>query len=220
MVSEAETRVSPTQKFTKKFERYFVPSVIAGVVLLMFAPLIIDETFSESFYRAMAVLVAASPCALAIATPSAVLSGVARAARGGILVKGGGPLESLGSLDAIAFDKTGTLTEGEPKVTDVRTADGVDETELLRTAIAVEDLSKHPLAKAVVRDGKKRLSDGQSVPIATDLKSITGRGIQATVEGDIIHIGKDDLFGEVDGPGRQTAFARSSNRSRQTDVRR
>ncbi|QDT05152.1 putative cadmium-transporting ATPase [Rubripirellula lacrimiformis] len=200
MVSEAETRVSPTQKFTKKFERYFVPSVIAGVVLLMFAPLVIDETFSESFYRAMAVLVAASPCALAIATPSAVLSGVARAARGGILVKGGGPLESLGSLDAIAFDKTGTLTEGEPKVTDVRTADGVDETELLRTAIAVEDLSKHPLAKAVVRDGSKRLDDGLTIPDATDLQSITGRGIEATVEGDIVHIGKDDLFVEVDGP--------------------
>ncbi|EMI29052.1 heavy metal translocating P-type ATPase [Rhodopirellula europaea] len=200
MVSEAETRVSPTQKFTKKFERYFVPSVIAGVVLLLFAPLVIEETFSESFYRAMAVLVAASPCALAIATPSAVLSGVARAARGGILVKGGGPLESLGSLDSIAFDKTGTLTEGEPKVTDVRTAEGVDETELLRTAIAVEDLSKHPLAKAVVRDGKTRLGDGSAVPNATDLQSITGRGIQATVEGDIVYVGKDDLFAEVDGP--------------------
>ena len=199
MVSEAETRVSPTQKFTKKFERYFVPSVITGVVLLLFAPLVIDETFSESFYRAMAVLVAASPCALAIATPSAVLSGVARAARGGILIKGGGPLESLGSLDAIAFDKTGTLTEGEPKVTDVRTADGVDEAELLRTAIAVEDLSKHPLAKAVVRDGKMRLGDGPTVPDATDLQSITGRGIRATVDGDVVHIGKDDLFAEVDG---------------------
>ncbi|WP_417736907.1 heavy metal translocating P-type ATPase [Rosistilla oblonga] len=205
MVSEAETRVSPTQKFTKKFERYFVPSVIIGVVLLMFAPLVIDESFSDSFYRAMAVLVAASPCALAIATPSAVLSGVARAARGGILVKGGGPLESLGSIDAIAFDKTGTLTEGEPKVTDVRTADGVDESELLRFAIAVEDLSKHPLAKAVVRDGKKKLGEGESgsqgdIPEATDLKSITGRGIQATVEGDLVHIGKDDLFTEVDAP--------------------
>ncbi|MCS7466360.1 heavy metal translocating P-type ATPase [Stieleria sp. ICT_E10.1] len=210
MVSEAETRVSPTQKFTKKFERYFVPSVITGVVLLMFAPLVIDESFSDSFYRAMAVLVAASPCALAIATPSAVLSGVARAARGGILVKGGGPLESLGSLDAIAFDKTGTLTEGEPKVTDVRTTEGVDESELLRFAIAVEDLSKHPLAKAVVRDGRKKLEGGESgeptalaagfIPEATDLKSITGRGIQATVEGELVHIGKDDLFAEVDGP--------------------
>jgi Cd2+/Zn2+-exporting ATPase len=205
MVSEAETRVSPTQKFTKQFERYFVPTVIAGVVLLLFAPLVLEEKFSQSFYRAMAVLVASSPCALAIATPSAVLSGVARAARGGVLIKGGGPLESLGSLDAIAFDKTGTLTEGEPKVTDVRTAEGVDESELLRIVIAVEDLSKHPLAKAVVRDGKRRLGDrgpGSAVEVlaATDLKSITGRGIQATVGGEVVHIGKDDLFNEVDGP--------------------
>lgn len=207
MVSEAETRVSPTQKLTKKFERYFVPSVIIGVVLLLFAPLVIEESFGESFYRAMAVLVAASPCALAIATPSAVLSGIARAARSGILVKGGGPLESLGSLDSIAFDKTGTLTEGEPKVTDVRTVDGSDESELLRIAIAVEDLSKHPLAKAVVRDGRKKLDSSGStalalgfIPEATDLKSITGRGIQAIVEGDLVHIGKDDLFAEVGGP--------------------
>ncbi len=205
MVGEAETRVSPTQKFTKKFERYFVPTVITGVVMLIFAPLVIDESFSDSFYRAMAVLVAASPCALAIATPSAVLSGVARAARGGILVKGGGPLESLGGLDSIAFDKTGTLTEGDPKVTDVRTADGVDESELLRIAVAVEELSKHSLAKAVVRDGTKKLGEGRSwsggdSPAATDLKSITGRGIQAMVEGELVHVGKDDLFAEVDGP--------------------
>ncbi|MBD3675653.1 MAG: heavy metal translocating P-type ATPase [Planctomycetaceae bacterium] len=199
MVSEAETRVSPTQKFTKRFEKYFVPSVILLVILLMFAPLVLDESFSESFYRAMAVLVAASPCALAIATPSAVLSGVARAAKGGILVKGGGPLESLGSLDAIAFDKTGTLTEGEPKVTDVRAVDGVEEAELLRVAIAVEDLSKHPLAQAVVRDGKERLGNSTDIPDATDLLSITGRGIQATVEGGLVHIGKDDLFAEVEG---------------------
>lgn len=227
MVSEAETRVSPTQKFTKRFEKYFVPSVLVLVILLMFAPLILDESFSESFYRAMAVLVAASPCALAIATPSAVLSGVARAAKGGILIKGGGPLESLGSLDAIAFDKTGTLTEGDPKVTDVVPADGVEKSELLRTAIAVEDLSKHPLAKAVVRDGKAEFGNGE-VPEATDLQSITGRGIQATVEGNIVHIGKDDLFAEIDGPslpdavretveslernGRTTMIVRSGDR--------
>jgi Cd2+/Zn2+-exporting ATPase len=198
MVDEAETRVSPTQKFTKRFEKYFVPSVMVLAVLLLFAPVFLHESFSESFYRAMAVLVAASPCALAIATPSAVLSGVARAAKGGILIKGGGPSESLGGLDAIAFDKTGTLTEGEPRVTDVRAADGADETELLRTAIAVEDLSKHPLAKAVVRDGKSKLGDA-TIPAATDLKSITGRGIQAIVEGQVVHIGKDDLFSEVAG---------------------
>ena len=203
MVNDAETRVSPTQRFTKQFERYFVPSVIAVVALLLFSPLVVDETFSEAFYRAMAVLVAASPCALAIATPSAVLSGIARAARGGVLIKGGGPLESLGKLDAIAFDKTGTLTKGEPRMTDVRPSSGVDEWELLRIAIAVEDLSKHPLAKAIVRDGKSKL-DSLSVkskesPEATNLKSITGRGIQAEVEGKLVHIGKDDLFSEVEG---------------------
>lgn len=208
MVSEAETRVSPTQQFTKRFEQFFVPSAIAVVLLLMLAPLVLQESFSESFYRAMAVLVAASPCALAIATPSAVLSGVARAARGGVLVKGGGPLESLGSLDAIAFDKTGTLTEGEPKVTDVRPADGVEASDLLLTAVAVESLSKHPLAKAVVRDGQSRV-DELRIPDATDLQSITGRGIQANVEGESVYVGKDELFAEVGGTPVPNAVRRT-----------
>ena len=87
------------------------------------------------FYRAMAVLVAASPCALAISTPSAVLSGVARAARGGVLVKGGGPLDILGKFRAIAFDKTGTLTEGKPHMTDVVPAPGVSERDLLAVVL-------------------------------------------------------------------------------------
>src|SRR3546814_11416671 len=91
----------------------------------------------------MAVLVAASPCALAIATPSAVLSGVARAARGGVLVKGGAPLENLGSLKALAFDKTGTLTEGRPRITDVVPVDGSSEEATFALAIAGEGLS-HP----------------------------------------------------------------------------
>jgi Cd2+/Zn2+-exporting ATPase len=200
LVSEAETRVSPTQQFTKKFESYFVPSVLVGIVLLFFAPLVIDEPFASSFYRAMAVLVAASPCALAISTPSAVLSGVARGARSGVLLKGGGPLERLGSIDAIAFDKTGTLTEGQPKLTDIRPMPSISEEELLRAAISVEQLSNHPLAKAVVRDGVKRLSSESvsRLPTASDLRSVTGKGIQATVEGKLVQIGKETLF-ESDG---------------------
>ena len=150
LVKEAETQASPTQQLTDKFERYFVPAVIGLVVLLLFAFLVIDEPFSASFYRAMAVLVAASPCALAISTPSAVLAGVARAARSGVLIKGGRPLEDLGGVTAIAFDKTGTLTEGHPRLTEVLPADGVTEAELLRIAVAVEELSDHPLAKAIV----------------------------------------------------------------------
>lgn len=92
MVSEAETRKLPTQRFTDKFERVFVPAVLILAVLLLFSWVVVDEPFRDSFYRAMAVLVAASPCALAIATPSAVLAGIARAARGGVLIKGGAPL--------------------------------------------------------------------------------------------------------------------------------
>lgn len=199
MVSEAETQQSPTQQFTDKFERYFVPAVVVLAVLLMFAFLVIDEPFAASFYRAMAVLVAASPCALAIATPSAVLSGVARAARGGVLIKGGGPLENLGRLTAIAFDKTGTLTEGKPRVTDIIPFGDTTDELLLRNAIAVEKLSDHPLAAAVVRDGNKRLGEVE-LPEASNLQSITGRGIRATVQDETVYIGKDDLFAEVDGP--------------------
>ncbi|MBX9678387.1 MAG: heavy metal translocating P-type ATPase [Gemmataceae bacterium] len=199
MVNEAETQKSPTQLFTDKFERYFVPAVLALVVLLLFAWLAIDEPFSASFYRAMVVLVAASPCALAISTPSAVLSGVARAARGGVLVKGGGPLENLGNLGAIAFDKTGTLTEGKPRLTDVMGSDGLSEDELLRVAVAVERLSDHPLAAAVVKGGQERLK-GDSALEAHDVQSITGRGVKAVVDGQPVYLGKDSLFAEVEGP--------------------
>ena len=205
MVNEAETQKSPTQRFTDKFERYFVPAVLVFAVILLFAWIVIDEPFSASFYRAMAVLVAASPCALAISTPSAVLSGIARAARGGVLVKGGGPLEHLGTLGAIAFDKTGTLTEGKPRLTDAVAHDGVAEDELLRVAVAVEELSDHPLAAAVARDGRERLG-GSSIPQAHSLRSITGRGVTAVIDGQAVHIGKDDLFGEVDGPALPEAI--------------
>lgn len=200
MVSEAEAQKSPTQRFTDRFERAFVPAVLAFVVLLLFAWVVIDEPFRDSFYRAMAVLVAASPCALAIATPSAVLSGVARAARGGVLVKGGGPLENLGTLGAIAFDKTGTLTEGKPRVTDVIAAPGVDERELLTVTVAVEGLSDHPLAAAVVRDSRARLGSGVVIPNAQDLRSITGRGVAARIGGEAVFVGKSELFTEVEGP--------------------
>lgn len=195
MVRQAETQKSPTQRFTDRFERIFVPAVLILALALLFAWVIVDEPFNASFYRAMAVLVAASPCALAIATPSAVLSGVARAARGGVLVKGGAPLENLGSLTAIAFDKTGTLTEGRPRITDLLPSQGVTEEELLTVAVAVEQLSDHPLAAAIVRDGRERLGK-RDIPQAQDLKSFTGRGVSANFEGRPVFIGKAEMFGK------------------------
>ncbi|NJC28343.1 heavy metal translocating P-type ATPase [Neolewinella antarctica] len=197
LVKEAETQQSPTQQLTDKFERYFVPAVIALVVLLLFAFLVIDEPFSKSFYRAMAVLVAASPCALAISTPSAVLAGVARAARQGVLIKGGRPLEDLGGINALAFDKTGTLTEGKPRLTEVIPSAGVTETELLTVAIAVEELSDHPLAAAIVKGGKERLGGTVDIISAENLEALTARGVKATVAGKTVHIGNRRLFREL-----------------------
>ncbi|AJR26708.1 MULTISPECIES: heavy metal translocating P-type ATPase [Sphingobium] len=194
LVSEAETQKSPTQRFTDRFERFFVPAVLVLAFVLLFAWVVVDEPFRDSFYRAMAVLVAASPCALAIATPSAVLSGVARAARGGVLIKGGAPLELLGSLDAIAFDKTGTLTKGEPRIQEIITAPGVTKEDLMAVAVAVESLSDHPLAQAIARDGREHIGD-KPIPQADNLKSLTGRGVSALVGQEEVLIGKAEMFG-------------------------
>ena len=194
LVNEAQTQKSPTQNLTDKIEKYYVPSVLILVLLLLFAFVVVNEPFSASFYRAMSVLVAASPCALAISTPSAVLSGVARAARGGVLVKGGKPLEEMGSLTAIAFDKTGTLTEGKPKLTGLYPLNNTTEEQLLEIVIAVEQLSDHPLAAAIVKGGMEKLK--KAVAPATNVSAIQGRGVKAEYNGSTIHIGNKELFTE------------------------
>ncbi|WP_336517805.1 heavy metal translocating P-type ATPase [Pollutibacter soli] len=197
LVNEAQTQKSPTQQFTDKFEKYFVPVVLILVCLLCLAFLVIDEPFGSSFYRAMSVLVAASPCALAISTPSAVLSGVARAARAGVLVKGGKPLEDLGSISTLAFDKTGTLTEGKPKLTGIVSLDGIPENEILKTIVAVEALSDHPIAKAIVRDGKVKLGN-EEIPVAEDMEAVLGKGLKARLGSDQIYVGNLRLFETLD----------------------
>lgn len=193
MVADAEEQVSPTQVVTDRIVAVFVPAVLVLVAGLLFVPLLLGDAAEPTFMRAMAVLVAASPCALAIATPSAVLAGIARAARGGVLVKGGAPLEQLGRIDTIAFDKTGTLTEGRPKVVAVVVADGSTEDDLLATAVAVEQLSTHPLADAVVSHGRER--GGLAELTATEVRSVPGAGVTAVVDGDTVEIGNAVLFG-------------------------
>jgi Cd2+/Zn2+-exporting ATPase len=183
MVSEVETQKSPTQRLTKKFEKWYVPLVILVVVLLCFAYLIIDENFNSSLYRAITVLVAASPCALAISTPSAVLSGIARAAQKGVLIKGGKALERLGEITTIAFDKTGTLTEGKPKLTHVIPMNDFNEKDFVQLVLEVESLSNHPLAKAIAVTNK-----------ASDVNAVQGKGIQATYHREKVFIGNRSLM--------------------------
>lgn len=198
LVREAETQKSPTQHLADNFEKYYVPIVLIVVVLLLGAFLVIEETFRESFYRAMSVLIAASPCALAISTPSAVLAGIARAARQGVLIKGGRPLEDLGGISAIAFDKTGTLTEGKPKLTNAIPFGATTKAHLLEVAVAVEGLSDHPLAAAIVAGGKRELGD-KDIPAAENLEALIARGIRATWKGTTVHVGNRRLFEELTG---------------------
>lgn len=196
LVASTDQAKSPTQRFLDRFQRIYVPAVIAFVIgVFLVGYFALGNPFDDAFYLAMAVLVAASPCALALATPSAVLAGVARAARAGVLVKGGAPLETLGRVTSIAFDKTGTLTWGEPRVTDTVAAPGVELDELLATTLAVEKLSDHPLAAAVAEAVAARTS---TVLTASDLQSVTGRGVRASIGGENVEIGNERLFTDMD----------------------
>ncbi|MCC7165681.1 MAG: cadmium-translocating P-type ATPase [Anaerolineae bacterium] len=194
LVEEAQTQKSPTQQTVEKFERVFVPAVLGVTALVIVVPPFLGVPFQESFLRAMTLLVAASPCALALGTPASILAGVAQAARNGVLVKGGVHLENLGRLKAIAFDKTGTITHGRPEVTDILVFDGkMSQDELLRLTASAESRSAHPLAQAVVRAAQnKKLA----LPEASDVESITGKGLQAKVEGRALLIGNFKLLQE------------------------
>ena len=188
-----EAQKSLTQRLTKKFEKWYVPIVIIVVFLLCFSFLLIDESFDTSIYRAITVLVAASPCALAISTPSAVLSGIARAAQKGVLIKGGKALEDLGEITTIAFDKTGTLTEGKPKLTNLIPLRDFDEEALAKLVLEVESLSNHPLAKAIANDLKIKYSI-KFQNIASNISALQGKGIQADYDGGKVCIGNVKLM--------------------------
>ncbi|MBX9856541.1 MAG: heavy metal translocating P-type ATPase [Gemmatimonadaceae bacterium] len=219
LVSEAQTQKAPTQQFTERFARVFVPLVLIGDVLLIVVPPLLGLlSWSESFARAMAVLVAASPCALALGTPAAVLAGIAQAARNGVLIKGGAHLEALGSIRSLAFDKTGTITVGEPSVTDIVPMTGVADVVVLINAASVEQRSQHPLAKAVVR---RAVEQKLAVPEAGELQSITARGVRAPVDGAVVEIGRALLFedaGVVVPQDVRDAVTRLENAGRSTMI--
>jgi Zn2+/Cd2+-exporting ATPase len=201
LVEEAQTQKAPTQRFTERFSRVFVPSALVAVVVMMTVPPLLGMLdWSTSFYRAMALLVAVSPCALALGTPATVLAGIAQAARNGVLIKGGVYLEQLGAVRVIALDKTGTLTRGEPEVSDMVPLPGVTGEELLRIAAAVERRSQHPLARAVVRRAE---ADGLALPDAGELQSLTSLGVRSSVGGEAVEIGRLPLWS--DGPAAPPA---------------
>ena len=185
-VEEAQASRAPSQTFVDRFARVYTPVVVAAAVLLAIVPpLLGNGDWNTWTYRALAMLVVACPCALVISTPVSIVSGLARAARRGILIKGGAQLERAGTLTTVAFDKTGTLTEGRPAVTDVVTIGESGEDALLSLAMGVEQFSQHPLAKAILAYGASR---SLRIPAASDFNSFTGNGAEARVEGRVVVI--------------------------------
>lgn len=193
-VEEAQATRAPSQSFVDRFSRIYTPAVVAFAVLVfIFPPLLGLGAWSVWFYRALAMLVIACPCALVISTPVSIVSGLAGAAKGGVLIKGGAHLENAGKITTVAFDKTGTLTEGRPAVTDILPLNGQDEADVLRLAAAIEQGSEHPLARAILAEALARRI---TPPASTDFEALVGRGVRATVEGRTLFLGNERLCHE------------------------
>ncbi len=188
LVEEAQTQKPPIQRKADAIAGVFVPivMVLAATTFLVWLYLIPDWVLSLSFM--IAVLVAACPCALGLATPTSLMVGIGTGAEHGILIKTGAGLELIPKVDTVVFDKTGTLTVGRPTVTDVVVAADVETTDVLRLVAAVEKNSEHPLAEAIVQYTE---AAGISIPESTEFISITGQGVSAVVEGSTILIGND-----------------------------
>ena len=220
LVAEAQEEKAPTQRLLEKAEQAYALGVIGFTILVFLIPfLFLSEPFHTAFYRAMTLMVVASPCALIISTPATVLSAIGGAARLGILIKGGSHLESAARIETVAIDKTGTLTLGKPALTAILTLAGSHEitsakslppeaAELLRLAAGLEAKSEHPLARAIVEAAETR---GMNLPRAGDFQSVPGKGAEATL-GETRHlIGSERMFREQGAKHHETFAALSQS---------
>lgn len=195
LVQSAQSEKSPSQLFIERFEGTYVKVVLAVVLLMFFVPhFLLGWSWHESFYRAMILLVVASPCALVASIMPATLSAISNGAKHGILVKGGVHLENLSHLEAIAFDKTGTLTKGKPEVTEVIVKDGFEKEHLLWITASIENHSNHPLAQAIVKYAKLNIE--QELIHPDSLEDVPGWGVRAVIRGEQWKIGKADFVGK------------------------
>ena len=201
MVEEAQTEKADTQRFLDRAEQFYAVGVIFLTIALIVVPILfLKEPFQAAFYRAMTVMVVASPCALIISTPASILSAIGGAARHGVLFKGGVHLERAATVKVVALDKTGTLTEGKPRVTDVivdgrlvnfRGGSDAAALTLLQLAAAVEAKSEHPLAQAIVKESKQR---GLALEECAAFQSTSGKGASGLVNGRRIAVGNARYF--------------------------
>ena len=180
MVSDAAATKAPIAKVADKVSGIFVPTVITIAVITTVVWLLIGQSFGYSLARGISVLVISCPCALGLATPVAIMVGNGMGAKNGILFKTAASLEEAGKMDIVALDKTGTITSGEPKVTDIIPAEGVSEDELMRLALALEQKSEHPLARAIMQRGEEL---GMKALEVSSFEALPGNGVIASMGG-------------------------------------
>jgi Cd2+/Zn2+-exporting ATPase len=195
LVEEAQSQKAPSQRFVDIFAKYYTPAVmVLALLVFLVPPLVFGGAWFTWTYRALVLLVIACPCALVIATPVSIVSGLTAMARRGVLIKGGAFLESIGKLRALALDKTGTITEGRPRVREIfRFSDSTDQ-EIVRIAAAIDTHSDHPLALAVVNYARER---GIEFPRSRNYQSRSGKGAEAQIDGHRYFVGNHRFTHEM-----------------------
>lgn len=194
LVEEAQGERAPAQAFVDKFAKYYTPSIMAiSALIIIIPPLFFGGDWNKWLYQGLSLLVVGCPCSLVISTPVSIVSAIGNSAKNGVLVKGGIYLEEIGELKAIAFDKTGTLTKGTPSVTDFVVSDTNQENQYLSIISALEILSQHPLASAILKEADRRESNYQMIDIM-NFKSVTGKGIKGDYQGATYFVGSPKLF--------------------------
>ena len=194
MVSDASATKAPIAKVADKVSGVFVPAVIAIAIITFIGWMAAGQTFGFALARAISVLVISCPCALGLATPVAIMVGNGMGAKHGIMFKTAVSLEEAGKMQIVALDKTGTITSGEPKVTDVISAEGITEEELLRLAYGLEKKSEHPLARAILLEAQERKLQGKE---AEEFQALPGNGLSGIIDGAMLRGGNLKFIGQT-----------------------
>ena len=236
LVEEAQAQRAPAESIVDRFAARYTPIVVAMAAAVAFVPPLLGASFDTWFYRGLALLIISCPCALVISTPVSILAALANATRNGVLIKGGVYLEQMAKLGAVAFDKTGTLTAGRPQVTDVVGLRETSQSRVLEIAAALERLSEHPLARAIVESaasahpepahdacecgeaGCEAAPAGAPRPDVERFRAIPGAGVRAELEGRLFFVGRPELLGIHAGDPALQATVRRLEREGKTAV--